>query len=90
MFSAQQKYFERREMDQEDVMNMRHRKFHPSTTSETIQRHTTATSNVHKRDQIAQRSDLLLLAMDWNCIDVAKELILQNSIDNILVRRRCR
>ncbi|CAF1094081.1 unnamed protein product [Adineta steineri] len=35
-------------------------------------------------DQDAQRSQLLQLAMNWDCIDVAKELILQNSLDNIL------
>ncbi|CAF0834212.1 unnamed protein product [Adineta ricciae] len=81
---AQQKYFERREMEESDVMDMRHRKLQPPPTPETIQRHTTATNHVHRRDQSAQRSDLLLLAMDWDCIDVAKELILQNSIDNIL------
>jgi hypothetical protein len=38
------------------------------------------------KDQNAQRSQLLELAMDWDCVDVAKELILQNSLDNILVR----
>jgi len=38
------------------------------------------------KDQNAQRSQLLTLAMNWDCVDVAKELILQNSLDNILVR----
>lgn len=40
---------------------------------------------VNKKDQNAQRSQLLQLAMDWDCIDVAKAFILQNSLDNILV-----
>ncbi|CAF1087204.1 unnamed protein product [Adineta ricciae] len=30
------------------------------------------------------KSKLLQLAMDWNCIDVAKEFVLQNCLDNIL------
>jgi hypothetical protein len=49
-------------------------------------RRTTSHQDVTKKDQNAQRSQLLTLAMDWDCIDVAKELILENSLDNILVR----
>jgi len=49
-------------------------------------RHTSSRQDVTKKDQNAQRSQLLTLAMDWDCIDVAKELILENSLDNILVR----
>ena len=45
--------------------------------------------SINKKDQSSQRSQLLVLAMDWNCIDGAKELILQNSLDNILVRMIC-
>ncbi|UJR22717.1 hypothetical protein I4U23_025751 [Adineta vaga] len=81
---SQQNYFERKESDQVDAMEKRHRRSKPPLTLETVQRHTTTNRNVHQRDQTAQRSDLLLLAMDWNCIEVAKELILQNSLDKIL------
>lgn len=34
----------------------------------------------------AERSDLLNLAMDWNSVEIAKELLLKDSLDNILVR----
>ncbi len=65
---------------------MHHRKIKAPPTSQMKERHTSSRQNVSKKDQNAQRSQLLKLAMDWKCIDVAKELILQNSLDNILVR----
>jgi hypothetical protein len=65
---------------------MHHRKIKAPPTSQMKERHTSSRQNVSKKDQNAQRSQLLKLAMDWDCIDVAKELILQNSLDNILVR----
>ena len=43
------------------------------------------TSN-NVKDRNAHRTQLLQLAMDWNCIDLTKELILKNSLDNTLVR----
>jgi hypothetical protein len=42
---------------------------------------TQATSN--KKNQKTVSTLLLDLAMDWNCIDVAKEYVLENSLDNI-------
>jgi hypothetical protein len=33
-----------------------------------------------------ERDPLLELAMDWNCIDVAKEFVFENSLDNIIVK----
>jgi hypothetical protein len=42
---------------------------------------TQATSK--KKNQKAVSTSLLDLAMDWNCIDVAKEYVLKNSLDNI-------
>ena len=45
-----------------------------------------ALQDVKKKGQNAHRTQLLELAMDWNCIAVAKELILKNSLGNILVR----
>ena len=41
--------------------------------------------DIHRHDENAQRSRLLNLAMDWDCIDVANELILKNSIDFLSV-----
>ena len=67
---------------------MQHRKAKPPPTPLVKERHINSRQNVNKKDQNAQRSQLLQLAMDWDCIDVAKELILQNSLDNILVGRR--
>ncbi len=42
---------------------------------------------IHKHDENAIQSQLLTLAMGWNCIDVAKELILKNSLDSIQVNK---
>lgn len=67
---------------------MSQRKLKPQPTSHVKERQTNSRQNVNKRDQNAQRSQLLQLAMDWDCIDVAKQLILQNSLDNILVRHK--
>ncbi|CAF0878333.1 unnamed protein product [Adineta steineri] len=81
---SRQKYFERKESEQNDAIEILHRKSKPSQTPHVKQHHSDSRQNVNRRDQNAQRSQLLQLAMDWDCIDVAKELILQNSLDNIL------
>jgi hypothetical protein len=86
LFLARQKYVERKENDQNDALEMSQRKYKPPPTSHARQRQTSSLQNVNKKDRNAQRSQLLQLAMDWDCVDVAKELILQNSLDNILVR----
>ena len=52
----------------------------------TKEHQTYSRQHIAKKDENAQRSQLLTLAMDWNCIGVAKELIIENSLDNILVR----
>ncbi len=85
-YLARQQYFERKENDQNDTIEMSQRKIKHLSTSHGKERQTNSRQNVNKKDQNAQRSQLLQLAMDWDCIDVAKELILQNSLDNILVR----
>jgi hypothetical protein len=40
---------------------------------------------ISRKDNKAEQSKLLDLAMDWNCIDEAKEFIFRNSSDHILV-----
>ncbi|CAF4194587.1 unnamed protein product, partial [Adineta steineri] len=70
---SRQKYFERKENNQYDLSEKHERNSKPPTTADTKRHHADS-----------QRSQLLQLAMDWNCVDVAKELILQNSLDNIL------
>ncbi|CAF1211902.1 unnamed protein product [Didymodactylos carnosus] len=37
----------------------------------------------NKSEQDVQKQQLLALALDWNCIEVAKELIIQQSLSNI-------
>ncbi|CAF3691904.1 unnamed protein product, partial [Adineta steineri] len=78
---SRQKYFESRI---NDPIKMHERDTKPQTTVDFEQHHKDSRHHVNRRDQNAQRSQLLQLAMGWDCIDVAKELILQNSLDNIL------
>jgi hypothetical protein len=40
---------------------------------------------ISQKDQKAERFRLLKLAMDWDCIDVAKEFIFKNSLNHIMV-----
>ena len=84
-FLARQKYFESKENDQNETVERDHQRVKPPPTFQTIERHKSSREIVNKQDQNAQRSQLLELAMDWDCIDVAKAFILQNSLDNILV-----
>ena len=84
-FLARQKYFESKENDQNETVERDHQRVKPPPTIQTIERHKSSREIVNKQDQNAQRSQLLELAMDWDCIDVAKTFILQNSLDNILV-----
>jgi hypothetical protein len=65
---------------------MNQRKSKSKSISHTKEHETNSRQHITKKDQNAQRSQLLQLAMDWDCIDVAKEFILQNSLDNILVK----
>mgnify|MGYP007114654720 FL=1 len=45
-----------------------------------------ACNKIYERDTYATRAQLLQLAMDWNMIDVAKELVFKNSLDFIVVK----
>jgi hypothetical protein len=42
-------------------------------------------SDFKEKEEIVERTPLLELAMDWDCIDVAKEFVFQNSLENISV-----
>ncbi|CAF4840745.1 unnamed protein product [Rotaria socialis] len=81
---SRKKYFEKKETDQNEAIESNLRKLKPLPSSQDRKRQSNARHNINRKDQIAQRTQLLQLAMDWNCIDVAKELILENSLDNIL------
>ncbi len=83
---ARQRYFQRKENDQNDTIERSEGKLKPPPSPEVKKRQSESRRGVNMKDQNAQRSQLLELAMDWDCIDVAKELILQNSLDKILVR----
>ena len=43
-------------------------------------------SHVSEKTEKAERFRLLKLAIDWDCIDIAKELLFKNSLDNIMVK----
>ncbi|CAF1409612.1 unnamed protein product, partial [Adineta steineri] len=58
-------------------------KSRPMLTDENIHHHSTSVSTKSKQEKTIQSTLLLELAMSWNSIDVAKELILQNSLENI-------
>ena len=47
--------------------------------------HLSSVSRINQNNLKAEQTALLYLAMDWNCIDVAREFIFQNSLANILV-----
>lgn len=88
MYLARQEYFKRKENSQNETMERKQQSVKPPMGEKDKQRQMNSNQIVNKKDQNAQRSQLLQLAMDWDCVDVAKELILQNSLDNILVRFR--
>ena len=77
---------ERRENEYNETMERNQRKNKSPALPRGKEPETISRQHITKKDQNAQRSQLLTLAMDWNCIGVAKELILENSLDNILVR----
>ena len=56
-----------------------------SCTPEMIAEQLSSQKTASKKNKTVQRMQLLELAMNWDCIDVAKEMILESSLDNILV-----
>lgn len=70
--------------DKSEIIEQRRKPPHPTTVKKY---QLNSELNIHRHDENAQRSRLLNLAMDWDCIDVANELILKNSIDFISVIR---
>ncbi|CAF1361372.1 unnamed protein product [Rotaria sordida] len=78
---SRQKYFIRKENDTRDSNQQKSK---TSNNQQDQKRQSSVLQKFNKNDRNAQRSQLLQLAMDWNCIDAAKELILENSLNNIL------
>ena len=57
------------------------------TTSKEVERDMKKShSLISEQAQRAERFRLMKLAMDWDCFDVAKEFLLSNSLDNIMVK----
>jgi len=52
--------------------------------NKTLDKSKNVQSDPKEKEQI-ERDSLLELAMDWNYIDIAKEFVFENSIDNITV-----
>lgn len=42
-------------------------------------------SEIIKKEKLAEGSKLLKLAMNWNCVQIAREFIFRNSLNNVLV-----
>jgi len=65
---------------------MHQERFQPPPNPKRKEIESKARFRISRKEEKSQRSRLLDLAMNWNCIDVAKEFIFKNSLDNILVR----
>lgn len=61
-----------------------HRDQQPLTTT-MVRTASDAHGRLHLSEENTLRTQLLHLTMDWNYIDVAKELIFQNSLKNVKV-----
>ncbi|CAF1334310.1 unnamed protein product, partial [Rotaria sp. Silwood1] len=85
---SHQKHFENKEKVQNDDIEIKLRKFKTSIDSPDRQRQSNVREYVNNNSRNAQRSNLLRLAMNWNCIDVAKELILKSSLNNIMNKEK--
>jgi hypothetical protein len=86
VFSARQKLSKRKENEQNDAVERKPRRSKATHDTEIEKYESQSRSRISQKGQNAERSTLLDLAMDWKCIDVAKEFIFQSSLDNILVR----
>ena len=84
-FSARQALVDRREKQQETYEARIGRSSEPPPTTTGLHLQEKSRDKRRKGDRQVEHTKLLELAMDWDCIDVAKELILKNSLDNIMV-----
>jgi hypothetical protein len=82
---ARQKLSKRKEDEQDQQAENIHRKAKTPRADKLKNTEVLSRSIISKKERNAERTKLLDLAMDWNCIEVAKELIFQSSLDNILV-----
>ena len=82
---ARQQNMELREKQQEKHELRQVRSSKPPPSVKGIQQQEMARDELQKSDRNVERTQLLSLALDWDCIDVARELILKNSLDNIIV-----
>jgi hypothetical protein len=85
VFLARQKLSKRKENEQNDAVERKQKKL-KAMRKVREEYESKSRFPINHKDQNAERSRLLNLAMDWECIDAAKEFIFQSSLDNILVR----
>lgn len=82
---AQQRRINRKEAEQEELERRQQARLKSAPDDITKKKQAVSQAQVNRKTRISQRTELLELAMNWNCIDVAKELILKNSLENIIV-----
>lgn len=80
-----QRLSKRREDERNDEAELTRTRLKITTTSGQTNRKLKAHSRISENDRKAERSRLLDLAMDWNCVNIAKEFVFKNSLTNIMV-----
>ncbi|CAF1206439.1 unnamed protein product, partial [Didymodactylos carnosus] len=82
IFESRQRLLEKLETQQLKKQQKRLGK-HQNLNESERNRDLSKTKAKNKSEQDVQKQQLLALALDWNCIEVAKELIIQQSLSNI-------
>lgn len=82
---ARQKDLERKEIQRKHKAEIVQKRLKPPLTESRRQQHQQSYNEIHTQDESSVTLQLLELAMDWNSIDIAKELVLKNSLEFILV-----
>ncbi|CAF3415902.1 unnamed protein product [Rotaria sp. Silwood2] len=77
-----------KELERNDEIEMNKQLLKKSNLKDKIIDEHTNNLKIMKKDQDAERTRLLYLAMQWNSIDIAREFIFRNSLDNILTKER--
>ena len=75
----------RREKEENELAKNRRRRSDASESDEAENLKIKSRFHIVQKDQKAERLGLLKLAIDWNCIDIAKEFIFRNSANSIMV-----
>ena len=82
---ACQKRIQTKEMERNEKIEL---DIHRSTTSKGLERDKRKSqSRISEKAQKAERYRLMKLAIDWNCVDAAREFLFKNSLDNLMVKQ---